>query len=272
MRKKGDILRASKRLRKKRFLRKFTFLFLFLLLFSFSILSFFYLPYFKIKKISIGGNSTISSEKLTAEVLNYLEEKDLKIFPRDNILILSKDRLKEDILNRFSRIKEININKSFFDTLSLEVKERNNEAIFCLDDKREQCDFLDENGITFEKAPYFSAGVFLSFFDQRQGSSTPTWESNSQVISQEQFKKLIEFKNLVQEKNIKVSDITLKKEGVYQLDTDEGWYILLNEQNESRLSFENLKSTLDSIIKTKRGQLDYIDLRFGNKVFYKFKN
>ncbi len=62
----------------------------------------------------------------------------------------------------------------------------------------------------------------------------------------------------------------IKKEGIYELQTSENWFILLNEQNDSQITYQNLKIALDQIA-DKRKNLSYIDLRFGNKVFYKFK-
>jgi len=268
MRSKKDILRTSRRLKKKRFFKKLSFFLLIPLFIFVSIVALFYIPYFKIKKISIEGNSSVDSEKIMANVSNYLAGKEFKIFPKDNFLILSKKEIVDSILKEFPRLKKVSLNKNFPDTISIKVTERNNEALFCFQNKDEGCAFIDEDGFVFDKAPYFSAGVYLSFFND---TASTTWKLDFQVIPEEQFKKLIDFKNLLTEENIKIFQIILKKEGIYQLQTSEGWYILLNEQSNIRLSFDNLKTTLDSTIKNNRQKLDYIDLRFGNKVFYKFK-
>jgi len=254
-------------LRKKRLIKKSVFYSLIFLFFLGGIIGFFYIPYFRIKKISIEGNTTVATEDLLAEVSNYLNAKYFKIIPNDNILILSKEKVIGDLLKKFSRLKDTSLNKNFPDTLSIIVKERNKEALFC--PEKDKCFFLDGNGLAFEQAPNFSPGVYLTFFDER-GSSTPAWESNSQVLPQEQFKNLINFKNLISGDNIKILEIILKKENIYQLQTNEGWYILLNDQNNAQITYQNLKLALDQI-KDKRKNLDYIDLRFGNKVFYKFR-
>ena len=256
------------RLKKKRFIKKLTFLFLIPLFIFVSLIALFYVPYFRIKKISIEGNSSIDQEKITAEISNYFKDKQFKIFPRDNFFIMPKKEIINSLLEKFPRLKTISLSKNFPDAISVKVEERNNEALFCFKNKDEGCAFIDQDGFVFDKAPYFSAGVYLTFLEE----ATPTVPSglNFQVISEEQFKKIIDFKNLLTEENIKILQIIIKKEGIYELQTNESWSILLNEKNDSQLTYQNLKTTLDQI-KDKRKNLDYIDLRFGNKVFYKFK-
>ncbi len=270
MRKKRDILGSSKKLRRKRIIWKLVLGFLILLFIFGCATAFFYISYLRIKKISIEGNSSLSTEKISGEVSDYLNGKFFRIFPRDNILILPKEAIVSNLLSKFPRIKEVSLNKNFPDSISVKIKERQQEALLCINDSPSAggCAFIDKNGYVFEKAPYFSGDVYLKFFDERE---SPLGTIGFQIIPEEQFKKLIDFRNFVSGENIKISKIILKKEGIYEADTSEEWHILLNEQNEPQISYENLKISLDSKIQGDRQKLEYIDLRFGNKVFYKFK-
>ena len=63
----------------------------------------------------------------------------------------------------------------------------------------------------------------------------------------------------------------LKKENIYEFYTQEGWKIILNDKNEPRSAYLNLITALDANIKDKRAKLDYIDLRLGNKIYFKYK-
>lgn len=265
MRRKRNILGSSKKLGRKRIIKKMIFGFLILIFIFGCATAFFNISYLRIKKVSLEGNSSLSTEKILSEVSDYLKGKYFHIFPRDNILILPKEAIISNLLSKFPRMKEVSLTKNFPDSISVKIKERQQEAILCIN---EECAFIDENGYVFEKAPYFSGDVYLKFFDERESSPGTI---GLQLIPEEQFKKLIDFKDLVSRENIKISKIILKKEGIYEIDISEGWYILLNEQNEPKISYENLKITLDSKVKENRQNLEYIDLRFGNKVFYKFK-
>lgn len=265
-----NIFASSKKLRRKRIIRKLVLVFFILVFILSCITAFFHISSLRIKKISIEGNFSLGTEKISGEVSDYLKGKFFRIFPRDNILLLPKEAIVSNLLSKFPRIEEVSLAKNFPDSISVKIKERQQEAILCINGSPPAggCAFIDENGYVFEKAPYFSGDVYLKFFDERESSPGTI---GFQLISEEQFKKLIDFRDLVSGENIKISKIILKKEGIYEIDISEGWYIFLNEQNEPKISYENLKITLDSKVKENRQNLEYIDLRFGNKVFYKFK-
>lgn len=265
-----NIFASSRKLRRKRFIKKLVLVFLFLFFVFFCAVAFFYIPYLRIQKISIEGNLSLSTEKILAEISSYLVGKSFLVFPRNNIFILPKQAIINNLSNKFPRISEAYLNKDFPSSLSVVIKERKQAAILCA---LEDCFFIDENGFVFERAPYFSGDVYLKFLDEREETRNlaSNWKQGFQLISEDQFKKLIDFRDLISRENIKVSEIILKKEGIYEMDISEGGHILLNEQNDAKISFENLKITLDSKIQNDRQKLEYIDLRFGNKVFYKFK-
>jgi hypothetical protein len=47
--------------------------------------------------------------------------------------------------------------------------------------------------------------------------------------------------------------------------------LILNVKDDYSRVFSVLKTVLENEIKDKAKDIDYIDLRFGNKVFYKYK-
>lgn len=144
--------------------------------------------------------------------------------------------------------------------------ERNPFALLC---KEEQCVYIDKDGYIFEKAPYFSGEIFLKFFDERDNNQGLAL--NRVLLSKDQFENINKFKDLINHEEIYISAVFLKNDGNFEFKTTEGWLIKLDERNDQKISFENLKISLEQEIKEKRKDLDYIDLRFGNKVFYKFK-
>lgn len=228
---------------------------------------FFHASFFKIKEIAIKGNDSISVEVLRDKVAERLNGSYYGIFPRDNIFFIPKEEIKKDILSGIPRVKNIRLDrKIFFRNLAVEITERQNGGILC---RREVCSFVDEDGFVFEKAPYFSGGVYLRFFDERVASSSSIAKGEN-ILPSGEFKKLIDFDEIISKVGMDISKIILKKEEIYELYTAEGWRVLADSQNTQNDLFRNLTVALDEI-KDERLKLDYIDLRFGNRVFYKFK-
>lgn len=263
---KNDILADSRMRRRKKLIYTsvfylIAFLFIFIIVFSFS-----YIPYFKIKKVSIESDSTfIKTDQLTQYVSNYLDERYLWFIHLNNIFFFPKTRVEQDILRDFPRVKEISIDRDFPNTMRIKIKERKEVVSICY---IEDCSFIDTNGFIFEKAPFFSGSIFTKFTDNR--SNVERFFIGQQFMDEVEFKNVIKFVSLVKDYNIGISEIILKDNGEYNVITSFGWYILLDKNNDANSAFENFKISYDTKIKDSKKQLEYIDLRFGNKVVFKF--
>ncbi len=261
----------SKKARRQKNIRKFfASLSIFLFLFFYGFAVFLFHPYFKIKNISVEGNFYINSEKISSKVLDVINGKHFKMFPKSNFFLLPEEEIIKGVFEISARVENISLEKKFPDILKIKIQERKPSSLFCVkNDGNDKCAFMDEEGFVFEESPYFSGDVFLKFFDDRYGEGM--LETGKNILSAEQMSNISEFKVFCADSGVKISEIALKKDGVYEFLASEGWRIFLNERNEPKIAFENLKTALDAEIKEKRKNLDYIDLRVSNKVFYKFK-
>lgn len=264
---RGNIRILSKKLhRRKRIIKVVLVFFICAALFA-SIAAFFHIPFFKVQKIVIKGNNLISVDILRDKISQRLKGKYYGVFPRDNIFIVPQGNIKEDILNYITRVKDVQLDrKLFFRNLVINITERQSAGILC---QTENCFFVDEDGLVFEEAPYFSGNIYLRFFDERTASSSGVIIGEL-ILPTEEFRKLTDFNELIPKINVNISKMVLKKENIYELYTLEGWRVLTNNQNNPNDLFINLAAILNEV-GSRRQNLDYIDLRFGNKVFYKFK-
>ncbi len=217
-----------------------------------------YIPKFRIQKIPVSGNETLGAQEIISGVSDSLKGFRFVILPRDNILILAKEEISNSLLSAFPRVKNVSLDRNFPDSLAVTIIERRPAALFC---NGEDCRFIDEDGFIFDEAASFSGNVYVKFYSEI---------GEAEIGTINNFKRIMDFANLVLEENIKITDIVLAEEGLRKFFTSDGWHILLNENDNIQAAFENLKLTLGQI-KENRQNLEYIDLRFGNKVYYKFK-
>lgn len=265
--KRRDILRASTRIRKRRMIIKMILFFLIFIIVIAGAIGFFHISRLRIQKISIKSYSEkIDKDELSKYASDYLNKKYLGIFPLANFFLFPKNEVKQNILKDFPHIKEIVIDKDFPDTINLEIKEREPEAILCYENN---CSFLDEDSFIFQKAPFFSGSTIVKFRDERNGSSRLSL--GEKLLDSNQFKNLMKFKNLLKSEKIEAKEIILKDENIYNIVTSDNWRIIINNENEIEDTFVNLKTIIESKIKDKLKNLEYIDLRLGNKVFYKLR-
>lgn len=247
-----------------------------------SIVAFFYIPKFRIKNISVDGLLVLGKEELQPDISGFLKNKFFGILPYDNIFILPKEKLISFISGEFPPLKKISIDRDFTQGIFVLVEERKPGFLWCREymevrppleveppqfPQAADCAFMDENGFIFQTAPFFAGNIFLKFFDRREESA----DVGKNMLSGGEFAKLSSFYKKMSDKNFRIASIDLKDGDIYEIFLGEGWYVILNNKNEPEDSFNNLELVLNETVKEKRPQLEYIDLRFGNKVYFKYK-
>src|SRR3989344_1290398 len=269
-----DFLTSSRKIKRKRLILKaVVWGIIFAAIFA-GVVAFFRIPYFQVEKIEINGNSLVDGDDLTDAIKVKMEGRYLWLFPKTNIFLIPKDKILTELPEEFKRIKKISLDKKYFGAIAVKIEERNNAVLYC---EKEDCAYADENGFVFEKAPYFSGAVFLKLIEQRNsdnGENAKTIDEylGTNLIAENEFKKILEFAGLAAKTGGGgVSEVILKKENIYEFYDKEGWKIILNDKNEPQSAYLNLITALDANIKEKRTKLDYIDLRLGNKIYFKYK-
>ena len=237
------------------------------------VVAFFRMPYLQVEKIEISGNNLINSDDLIKKIKTNLEGKYFGLFPKANIFLIPKNKILTKLTEEFKRIKKISLDKKYFSAIAVKLEERSNAVLFC---EKEDCAYADENGFVFEKAPYFSGAVFLKLVEQRNSDSGENAKAideylGTSLIAESEFKTILEFTGLAAKTGGGVSEVILMKENIYEFYTQEGWKIILNDKNDPQSAYINLITALDANIKDKRQKLDYIDLRLGNKIYFKYK-
>lgn len=238
-----------------------------------------------ITKIDIIGNKTIETEILKNEILNQIAGKYLLLFPKTNIIFYPKSVIKNELQVKFKRIKNINLSIKSDKTLEVLLSERTplytwcgNIPILNLESSTEKrgenkCYFMDENGYVFDEAPYFSGEVYFKFYGQK---------SDDSYFSKVNFKELIGLKDMVIGLSLKATILYVSENQEIEIFLTKGISsksspkIILRADSNFQNITENLKTALENEplkteFKNKYSSLEYIDLRFGNKVYYKFK-
>ena len=231
-----------------------------------------------ISSVEIIGNKVIDTETIKETVEKEITGNYLWFFPKTNILFYPKNKIKRELNNQFKRLKEINLSIKDRRALEVSVTERVALYTWCgenlseIEIKSEDylCYFMDDSGYVFDEAPYFSGDVYFRFF----GSLAE--------YSPDIFEKVITFKDFLLKMAIKPTSVYLKKDGdieiylssnilppnapkiIFKVDSN---FQKIAENLEAALNTEPLQSNL----KNKYSSLEYIDLRFGNKVYSKMR-
>lgn len=219
-----------------------------------------------INNIEIVGGETIkhsqvrefTEQALTGNYLGVVPKRFAWFYPEDEILTL---------LQKIERIHDISFeqkNSKSGNILLITFDEYVPRALWCKDLSDNECLFLDKNGYAFAHAPRLSGGSFLRFV-----TIDTDHKLHETVTNIEWFDSLLEISELLGKQNWYVSKIEFDKIGDAFIHLTEGGELKVSIQNPPTTSVENLLVILssDEFSHLKPGNFQYIDLRFGSKVF-----
>jgi hypothetical protein len=241
-----------------------------------------------IKDIKISGNKIIETKEIEEIVRNKISGNFFWLFPKTNFLIYPKHRIETELKNKFKRIKNITVNNKDFENLEIIISEYEGEYLWCgatipvsNEENTQKCYFLDSEGYIFDKAPYFSGQVYFKFYGD---SDFKQEDPLGKYFLRDKFAKLIVLKDTIRKLNLNINSFSLQEfsendsEGNFYISKDvaEAPKIIFKIDSDYQKIAENLQAALSteplhSDLQKKLALLLYLDLRFGNKVYYKFK-
>lgn len=236
-----------------------------------------------IQNIEISGNSIVDSTNLENTTREELSGNYLWFMPKTNFLVYPKNNVKAVLADKYKILKNISIGLKGVETLEIKVTERDGKYTWCgntpQDDTNNNCYFMDESGYIFGQAPFFSGDIYLKFYGQvKDDVSAPLGLNYFNNF----FPKLLQFRDIVKQMGISTSAYYIKNDGSAELyitsstPFPDKQKIIFNPAEDISKLAENLQTALSTDplktdFKKKFSSFEYIDLRFGNKVYYKFK-
>lgn len=252
-----------------------------------------YIPKLRIKAVVITPDSPLKIQiNETAE--NTLKEKIFYIIPRDNILILKNKTLEDRILSVISSVKSVTVKKdlnifnSNKNAVVINFEEKQKIGAYCAsynieesaakqDVQKEKipCFFTDESGRLFEEFDYKNLNEELAKNKFLIFDSKDKILNKGDFLTEEKFDPILEFIKIIKKDfNFEAEKIIFTKKN-YEIYLKEGWHIKTDAESldpaKIKITLDNLKLTLDTQIKERRRNLEYIDLRFQNKVYFKYR-
>lgn len=244
-----------------------------------------YLPFLRIKQVKVAGAVVVKAVEVESLVKAELSSSFLGVIPRDHFFWYPNTEIKTAIKTQFPKLNEVQTRLDW-PTGKLEVKvdEREPVMIACLWPEAKDCFFLDAKGEAYSRAPHFSTGVFLEWRATSSHHQAPfLFASSTEVarilILQKLFKQVLEETSgrvwiLPRVESLTEGDYVFMVNSNFASSTKVlPWKILVDGKNNPTDLALNLHTTLSSILATTSTstwpKLQYVDLRFGKKVFYK---
>lgn len=234
---------------------------------------FLFSSFMQIKKINLEGLEDLSHADVESVMMETYEGKYLGILPKDNYCLFPDGEIAKILKERFRKISEVSVEKRFPDEAVVKIKERDSLLLWC---SGGPCYLVDESGFAYMGVDFSSPDIEQNRLIKIIDTSAKPLAIGDKVLSRE----YIDFVLAAVNRFPKESGMELLEEGntpsrlagEISFISKDGAKIALSTD----LPLDQTMKTLNLFMQKelpeqKRAELDYLDLRFENRVYYKLK-
>jgi len=237
-----------------------------------------WLPFIRIQSIKVDGIEDVSEESIKSIANTFISGNYGYILPRSSIFLYTKSEIKETILKDISKIKDVEIDVDGLTELNITISERHPDVMVCEgfreDENNDTCYYADTDGIVYEKAPILTDGVYYKYFVTSNSKGITVGEP---FIDLERFNQLQDFVSGLNSSKVVSTGMLISEDGSYELyinNIKEGTAVVyFDDRTPFDKTMSNLITFWNNALDKKIGtttisNFEYINLRFGNNVFY----
>ena len=191
---------------------------------------------------------------------------------------MSENNLSEKFklaVENIKTIKDVDVSWKNWQTISINITERKPHSVWCGNDIKivdTTCYFVDKEGYIYSQAPIFSGTMFTKSYGPLIYNQIPNLDKTQVIgnyfLPSETYVQIFNLIQMLDQNNRKV--ISLSCDGAdYKFILEQGPVIIFNNKNNFLLSFQNLFSAISTKnldLDKDAGKINYIDLRFDNKI------
>ena len=244
-----------------------------------------YLPRFSIQTIDVKGAKEVAASSISTYVETELSRGSRPLLSRRNIFLYPRASLEKAVTDNFLRIRAAAISRPslFAQTITVLVGEREPYARWCpstsAEDRwGEECYLMDDGGFIFSQASTSTDAIRTPYvFTGALGTSTP---SIGQRFLPGRLAGVLALLDRLGQAGWGAESVSVENERDFEIrlsvmsgsEKAGGFAVRASFGNDGEAIVKNLELVLSSdVLRGKESELEYVDLRFGNRVYYKLK-
>lgn len=221
-----------------------------------------YSDLFKIKQVDISGLNMIDKAELETLVNHQLDSWRWYLLPQRNLILMDRGLLADRINSQYN-LKSLTIKKSW-NKISIVIEEK---ISFLIVYNQRNFYFVDEEGRATLIISETEAQQYWNEFPLLNVGEQPI-TIGDQIISVKMVAFLIKLNEQLKHKPLPIYGYEARAGEEVALVSKQGWRGIFSVDSDPQIALDNLLLVLNEKVEDQI-QLQYIDVRFGDKVFYK---
>lgn len=256
------------------------------------------IEFFHVAEVHTTGTVTLDAQIISDEIEQRLTGNHYYVFPMNNRYLIPEKRIRSYLLDTYPKIRSLDFDV-VGDIYKISLSEREPHSLWCghtssivASGVTPDCYFTDATGFIFARAPYLADTSFYKVYGRPTNSVEKTTTDvavsleeemihsqraleynliGTQYVPRELYEEVMGFANILQSEGInsyalemqaREAQLLLSGGGVLRFRTDQDLMTLL----EDIVLAYNTKREDGSDM----SEIDYIDVRFTNKILFKF--
>ena len=235
-----------------------------------------YLERFTYQHVAVSGAESLSPSVVQKFVSDRLVESSQGFISGRNIFVFDYAPLERDIVQNFPRIKTAHVSRdtTLGNGLVVILEERAPFARWCPPIGQE-CFLMDDTGIVFASEVGIATSTLLTPYVFTGALSSTTLSVNAplgETFAAGHFSGITLLLKMLGESGMRAEGARLVNETDFSVALAEGFFLKVSYGADPETLTKNLALILSAdALKGKTQLLEYVDLRFGNRVYYKLK-
>lgn len=230
-----------------------------------------WLPFLRIKAVTVDGEKTVMREHIERVAYNNIKDGYFHIFAKSNVFLYPRRAIEHDLMQQYPTLSTVKVKAATFTSLAITVTERSPAALWCgtsVASSTGGCYLVDKDGVVYAPAVVYSDDVYQRYFGGVTGALP--W----QYLPAEVFRSLSVFlATVAQKQNLVLNTIYINEVGDVHATFTNGFTLIFASNANAGDILQRFTLALSADVFRSHGlaDFDYLDLRFGNKLYYKLR-